>query len=204
MRRSLLVAIAVTAVLLVSAQSWAHHAFSAEFDANKPVEAARQCHQDGLDQSSCLAPYRRERKRRRCELDDRARTTECLAQARAGPNSRFPSARKLSSMAIRPKTARSELMVATSLCRMGASCSRDLQTPERRARLRRSNQGETTPGPLLSRRRGGRRPGWCGQAIPVPFPVSCSSIRIEFNTSSRLSKTALFSNRVTRIPSSLR
>ena len=23
--------------------------------------------------------------------------------------------------------------------------------------------------PLLSRRRGGRRPGWCGQAIPVPF-----------------------------------
>src|SRR5688572_22354964 len=57
---------------------------------------------------------------------------------------------------------------------------------------------------LLSRRRGGRRPGWCGQAIPVPFLVACSSIRIEFTTSLRLSKTALFSNRITRIPSSLR
>ena len=48
------------------------------------------------------------------------------------------------------------------------------------------------------------RTGWCGQAIPIPFPVFCSSLRIEFSTSSRLSKTALFSNRITRIPSSFR
>ena len=44
---------------LVSAQGWAHHAFSAEFDANKPLKLRGQRHQDGLDQSSCLAPYRR-------------------------------------------------------------------------------------------------------------------------------------------------
>src|SRR5688572_2415384 len=35
-----------------------------------------------------------------------------------------------------------------------------------------------------SRRRGGRRPGWCDQTIPAALPVSCSSIRIECSTSS--------------------
>lgn len=38
MRRVLLVLIAAGVLLAVSAQSWGHHAFSAEFDANKPVK----------------------------------------------------------------------------------------------------------------------------------------------------------------------
>ena len=38
MRRNVLVLIAVASLLALSAQVWAHHAFSAEFDANKPVK----------------------------------------------------------------------------------------------------------------------------------------------------------------------
>ena len=38
MRKHLLVLIAVTAVLALGFQALAHHAFSAEFDANKPVK----------------------------------------------------------------------------------------------------------------------------------------------------------------------
>ena len=38
MRRHVLVPIAVIAVLALSLQALAHHAFSAEFDANKPVK----------------------------------------------------------------------------------------------------------------------------------------------------------------------
>ena len=38
MRRSVVLLIAAAALLAVSAQGWAHHAFSAEFDANKPLK----------------------------------------------------------------------------------------------------------------------------------------------------------------------
>ena len=38
MRKSVVLLIAAAAVLAVSAQGWAHHAFSAEFDANKQVK----------------------------------------------------------------------------------------------------------------------------------------------------------------------
>jgi len=38
MRRVVLLVIATVALLALSAQGWAHHAFSAEFDANKPVK----------------------------------------------------------------------------------------------------------------------------------------------------------------------
>jgi hypothetical protein len=38
MRRVLLVVVAAASLLALAAQVWAHHAFSAEFDANKPVK----------------------------------------------------------------------------------------------------------------------------------------------------------------------
>ena len=38
MRSKLTVAVAVTGFLLASASVWAHHAFSAEFDVNKPLK----------------------------------------------------------------------------------------------------------------------------------------------------------------------
>jgi|SRR6185295_12779100 len=38
MRKSIVFLIAAAALLVVSTQSWAHHAFSAEFDANKQVK----------------------------------------------------------------------------------------------------------------------------------------------------------------------
>ena len=38
MRRGSLVFIAAASLLVLAAQVWAHHAFSAEFDANKPVK----------------------------------------------------------------------------------------------------------------------------------------------------------------------
>jgi hypothetical protein len=38
MRKGVVLLIAAAALLAVSAQGWAHHAFSAEFDANKPLK----------------------------------------------------------------------------------------------------------------------------------------------------------------------
>jgi uncharacterized protein DUF6152 len=38
MRKSVVFLIAAAALLALSAQGWAHHAFSAEFDANKPLK----------------------------------------------------------------------------------------------------------------------------------------------------------------------
>ena len=38
MRRNLLILVAAASLLALSVQAWAHHAFSAEFDANKPVK----------------------------------------------------------------------------------------------------------------------------------------------------------------------
>ena len=38
MQKTLALAIAVAFILMVSAPVWAHHAFAAEFDANKPVK----------------------------------------------------------------------------------------------------------------------------------------------------------------------
>ena len=38
MRKSVVLLIAAGALLALSAQGWAHHAFSAEFDANKPLK----------------------------------------------------------------------------------------------------------------------------------------------------------------------
>ena len=38
MRTKLIVAVGVVGLLLASASAWAHHAFSAEFDVNKPIK----------------------------------------------------------------------------------------------------------------------------------------------------------------------
>ena len=51
----------------------AHHAFAAEFDANKPVEFTRHRHEDGVDQPARLDAYGREEARRQASRSGRSR-----------------------------------------------------------------------------------------------------------------------------------
>ena len=62
MRTKLVVAVAGLALSLgVTAVSVsAHHAFAAEFDANKPLTLQGHRHEDGMDQPPCLGPHGRE------------------------------------------------------------------------------------------------------------------------------------------------
>ena len=60
MPRTIAAAIAVVSVMLLGASMEAHHAFSAEFDADKPITLRGAVTRESTDQSAFLALHRRQ------------------------------------------------------------------------------------------------------------------------------------------------